>query len=83
LGESQKERLWKILNAQQFALKLIANVTYGYTSAAFSGRMPCSGLADAIVQHGRQAMQRSMEEIERGWQSQQVGATVVYGKYTM
>jgi len=83
LGESQKERLWKILNAQQFALKLIANVTYGYTSAAFSGRMPCSGLADAIVQHGRQAMQRSMEEIERGWQSQQEGATVVYGKYTM
>ncbi|GJQ10508.1 hypothetical protein GpartN1_g2299.t1 [Galdieria partita] len=72
-----KDRLWKILNAQQFALKLIANVTYGYTSAAFSGRMPCSGLADAIVQHGRQAMKRSMTEIERGWQ--QVMAHVVYG----
>ncbi|GJD08607.1 DNA polymerase zeta catalytic subunit [Galdieria sulphuraria] len=72
-----KDRLWKILNAQQFALKLIANVTYGYTSAAFSGRMPCSGLADAIVQHGRQAMKRSMEEIERGWQ--QVRAHTVYG----
>ena len=31
-------------------LKLIANVTYGYTSASFSGRMPNVHLADAIVQ---------------------------------
>ena len=35
---------------RQFGLKLIANVTYGYTSAGFSGRMPCAELADAIVQ---------------------------------
>jgi len=31
-------------------LKLIANVTYGYAAAGFSGRMPCAELADAIVQ---------------------------------
>jgi DNA polymerase zeta len=42
--------LQRCLNARQFALKLIANVSYGYTSASFSGRMPCAELADAIVQ---------------------------------
>jgi DNA polymerase zeta len=40
------------LNARQFGLKLLANVTYGYTAASFSGRMPCAELADAIVQVG-------------------------------
>ncbi|XP_046848487.1 DNA polymerase zeta catalytic subunit-like isoform X2 [Xenia sp. Carnegie-2017] len=33
--------LLQLLDARQLALKLIANVTYGYTSANFSGRMPC------------------------------------------
>jgi hypothetical protein len=33
-------------------LKLIANVTYGYTAAGWSGRMPCADIADAIVQTG-------------------------------
>ena len=42
--------LHRTLNSQQFALKLIANVTYGYASASFSGRMPNVHLADAIVQ---------------------------------
>jgi DNA polymerase elongation subunit (family B) len=40
------------LNARQFGLKMIANVSYGYTSASFSGRMPFAELADAIVQVG-------------------------------
>lgn len=39
-----------MLNARQFCLKLIANVTYGYAAAGFSGRMPMAELADAIVQ---------------------------------
>ena len=38
------------MNARQFGLKLIANVTYGYTSAGFSGRMPMAEIADSIVQ---------------------------------
>lgn len=33
--------LQKILDSRQLGLKMIANVTYGYTSANFSGRMPC------------------------------------------
>lgn len=39
-----------MLNARQFGLKLIANVTYGYAAAGFSGRMPMAELADGIVQ---------------------------------
>ena len=31
----------RLLDFKQLGLKLIANVTYGYTSANFSGRMPC------------------------------------------
>ncbi len=41
--------LYNKLNARQFGLKLLSNVTYGYTAAGFSGRMPCAELADAIV----------------------------------
>ena len=33
--------LQKLLHSRQLGLKLIANVTFGYTAANFSGRMPC------------------------------------------
>lgn len=46
------------LNSCQLALKLTANVTYGYTSASFSGRMPCSEIADSIVQAGRSTLEK-------------------------
>lgn len=48
----------KKLNGRQLALKLIANVTYGYTSATFSGRMPCVEIADSIVQTGRETLEK-------------------------
>jgi hypothetical protein len=35
------QTLHRMLDARQLGLKLIANVTYGYTGASFSGRMPC------------------------------------------
>ena len=35
------QSLGRMLDARQLGLKLIANVTFGYTSAHFSGRMPC------------------------------------------
>ncbi|QLL30980.1 hypothetical protein HG536_0A07950 [Torulaspora globosa] len=68
--------LSRLLNSRQLALKLIANVTYGYTSASFSGRMPCSDLADSIVQTGRETLEKAITLIEDNvdW-----GAKVVYG----
>ena len=68
--------LQQLLNNRQLALKLIANVTYGYTSASFSGRTPCSEIADSIVQTGRETLEKAIafiHSVER-W-----GAEVVYG----
>ena len=66
----------RALNARQFGLKLIANVTYGYTAAGFSGRMPMAELADAIVQSGRETLERAIRTVHSNprW-----GARVVYG----
>jgi DNA polymerase elongation subunit (family B) len=44
------------------------NVTYGYTGASFSGRMPCVEIADSIVQTGRETLEKvrlSVLTIER------------------
>ncbi|KAI5801709.1 hypothetical protein DFH27DRAFT_557681 [Peziza echinospora] len=68
--------LYKLLNNRQLALKLVANVTYGYTMAGFSGRMPCAEIADSIVQTGRETLEKAIELIhsEPRW-----NAEVVYG----
>lgn len=74
---SKEDRtLQRLLNNRQLALKFIANVTYGYTSASFSGRMPCSEIADSIVQTGRETLEKAIAVIHsvRKW-----GAEVVYG----
>src|SRR5271156_7053184 len=66
----------KLQNNRQLALKYIANVTYGYTSASFSGRMPCSEIADSIVQTARETLEKAIALIHsvNRW-----GAEVVYG----
>lgn len=63
-------------HAQQLALKLLANVTYGYCGASASGRMPCVEIADAVVQAGRETLEAAMAHIEAtpAW-----GAEIVYG----
>ncbi|XP_013591840.1 PREDICTED: DNA polymerase zeta catalytic subunit isoform X1 [Brassica oleracea var. oleracea] len=66
--------LGRIFNARQLALKLIANVTYGYTAAGFSGRMPCAELADSIVQCGRSTLEKAISFVNENW-----NARVVYG----
>lgn len=74
--DKDDKSLQRLLNNRQLALKLIANVTYGYTSASFSGRMPCSEIADSIVQTGRETLEKAIaliHSVER-W-----GAEVVYG----
>ncbi|CAL1407382.1 unnamed protein product [Linum trigynum] len=75
LGPNQ-QILHRIFNARQLALKLIANVTYGYTAAGFSGRMPCAELADSIVQCGRSTLEKAIALVNANdnWK-----ARVVYG----
>ncbi|KAF2643343.1 hypothetical protein P280DRAFT_539338 [Massarina eburnea CBS 473.64] len=68
--------LQQLLNNRQLALKLLANVTYGYTSASFSGRMPCSEIADSIVQTGRETLEKAIALIHS---VEKWGAEVVYG----
>ena len=66
----------KILHSRQLGLKLIANVTYGYTSANFSGRMPCIEVGDSVVAKGREALETAIRVIE---DKAEWGAKVVYG----
>lgn len=75
-ADKDDKSLQRLLNNRQLALKLIANVTYGYTAASFSGRMPCSEIADSIVQTGRETLERAIALIHsvKRW-----GAEVVYG----
>ena len=74
--DKHDKTLQRLLNNRQLALKLIANVTYGYTSASFSGRMPCSEIADSIVQTGRETLEKAIALIHSvgRW-----SAEVVYG----
>ncbi|KAK1386104.1 DNA polymerase [Heracleum sosnowskyi] len=75
LAPSERVRK-RIFNARQLALKLIANVTYGYTAAGFSGRMPCAELADSIVQCGRRTLETAISFVDghEKWK-----AKVIYG----
>lgn len=49
-------------DARQLALKLLANVIYGYCSASFSGRQPCAELADAVVSTSRETLLFAIEK---------------------
>lgn len=73
-----EKTLIKTLEARQLGLKFIANVTYGYTGASFSGRMPCAEIADAIVQTGRATLEKAIEMINSG-NATNFPARVVYG----
>lgn len=55
----------KILDNRQLGLKLYANVTYGYTSAGFSGRMPCGEVAESIVSFGRLHLTKTISKISK------------------
>ncbi|KAF8909030.1 hypothetical protein CPB84DRAFT_1813269 [Gymnopilus junonius] len=74
LGDDKARR--RVLDARQLGLKYIANVTYGYTSASFSGRMPAVEIADSIVQSGRETLEKAIDVIDS---TVKWGAKVVYG----
>lgn len=75
-SERPNRRLQRILDHRQHGLKMMANTTYGYTGASYTGRMPCVEIADSIVSKGRETLERSIELVESRveW-----GARVIYG----
>ncbi|XP_062954509.1 DNA polymerase zeta catalytic subunit isoform X2 [Cynocephalus volans] len=72
----QDRALSRMLDARQLGLKLIANVTFGYTSANFSGRMPCIEVGDSIVHKARETLERAIKLVN---DTKKWGARVVYG----
>ncbi|CAB3401342.1 unnamed protein product [Caenorhabditis bovis] len=72
----KSKKLKRILEARQLALKLVANVSYGYTAANWSGRMPCAELADAILGKGRETLEHAIDMVKNGNYG---GAEVIYG----
>uniref|UniRef100_A0A4W3J521 DNA polymerase zeta catalytic subunit n=1 Tax=Callorhinchus milii TaxID=7868 RepID=A0A4W3J521_CALMI len=68
--------LTRLLDARQLGLKLIANVTFGYTAANFSGRMPCVEIGDSIVHKARETLERAIKLVN---ETKKWGARVVYG----
>nr|XP_032513018.1 DNA polymerase zeta catalytic subunit [Danaus plexippus plexippus] len=69
------EAVKKSMHSRQLGLKLIANVTYGYTAANFSGRMPCVELGDSILAKARETLERAISLVRNGrW-----NAKVIYG----
>ncbi|KAH9937686.1 uncharacterized protein B0H18DRAFT_1081794 [Fomitopsis serialis] len=75
-GVKDDKALRRVLDARQLGLKYIANVTYGYTSATYSGRMPAVEIADSIVQSGRETLEKAIRVINS---TKKWGARVVYG----
>jgi DNA polymerase zeta len=68
------------LEARQLALKYVANVTYGYTSATFSGRCAMPLLADTIVECGRKTLRKAINMANCwGREGKWKGAKVIYG----
>ncbi|KAM5327186.1 DNA polymerase zeta catalytic subunit isoform 3-T6 [Glossophaga mutica] len=72
----QDRALSRMLDARQLGLKLIANVTFGYASANFSGRMPCIEVGDSIVHKARETLERAIKLVN---DTKKWGARVVYG----
>lgn len=68
--------LQRVLHSRQLGLKLIANVTYGYTAANFSGRMPCIEVGDSVVSKGRETLERAIKMVES---NNKWGCKVCYG----
>ncbi|XP_061668529.1 DNA polymerase zeta catalytic subunit isoform X2 [Syngnathoides biaculeatus] len=72
----QEKALMKLLDARQLGLKLIANVTFGYTAANYSGRMPSVEVGDSIVHKARETLERAIKLVN---DTKKWGARVVYG----
>jgi len=79
-GKNVPSGIYRQLEARQLALKYVANVTYGYTSATFSGRCCCPPVADAIVGLARATLTNAINTANKwGQEETWKGAKVVYG----
>ncbi|KAM4633548.1 DNA polymerase zeta catalytic subunit [Polymixia lowei] len=72
----QDKALTRLLDARQLGLKLIANVTFGYAAANYSGRMPSVEVGDSIVHKARETLERAIKLVN---DTKKWGAHVVYG----
>lgn len=71
----KKEKyIYNSLDHRQNALKMIANTSYGYIGASYSGRMPCSEIADAIVETAKETLLKAINTVEK-----EFGGKVLYG----
>lgn len=57
--------LQRVLHSRQLGLKLMANVTYGYTAANMNGRMPAVEVGDSVVSKGRETLERAISMVEK------------------
>lgn len=64
VNKYEKHRIFKdVLNYRQIALKFFMVVMYGYASASFTGRMPCTDLADSIVETAKLILKDTIDYI--------------------
>lgn len=75
-SDRPNRRLQRILDHRQHGLKMMANTTYGYAGASYTGRMPCVEIADSIVSKGRETLENAIELVES---KAEWGAKVIYG----
>ncbi|KAJ2998539.1 DNA polymerase zeta [Globomyces sp. JEL0801] len=71
--------LLRILDAKQLGLKLLANVTFGYTAASYSGRMPCVKPIGYIGKGNLSLFIDAFQSIELIHSRSNWNARVVYG----
>lgn len=51
------------MGERQLALKMFMNVMFGYTGASFTGRMPCSEIADAVVEVSKYCLRQAIDHL--------------------
>lgn len=67
LKQVTDEKTKRILDARQGVLKAFAACAYGYTSAHYSGRMPCVEIGDSIVECSRHMLEFVIDYIEKNY----------------
>jgi DNA polymerase zeta len=75
LKNTTDEKVKRVLEARQLALKLFAACAFGYTNANYTGRMPCVDLGDSIVEVSRHMLEFVINHLEKEYPE----LSVLYG----